>query len=65
MSINNSALKMFGVTKDEYERWCRRYRKIPYRKYSQSTFFRLMLEGKILRDEEGELMVRKGCEREV
>ena len=57
--INKKALELVGVSEFDFERWCRRNKKSPYRKSVQKEFFEGILSGKIVRDKDGKKKKKK------
>lgn len=56
--MNKEGLEMTGVTQEDYLRWCKRYKKPNYKPETKRRFFKLIKNGEITRDSEGNLIIR-------
>ena len=57
--INKKAHQLVGVSEFDFQRWCRRNKKSPYRKSVQKEFFEGILSGKIVRATDGKIIFEK------
>lgn len=58
--MNKSGLELINVTREDYLKWCRKYKKPNYKMETKKRFFKLIQNGEIVRDENNNLVIKKG-----
>ena len=48
--MNKSGLELINVTREDYLKWCRKYKKPNYKMETKKRFFKLIQNGEIVRD---------------
>ena len=56
--MNQEALKIAGVTQEDYLKWCKTTNRPPYRSSSKAEFFSRIKAGKLVKDSSGKLVKR-------
>ena len=54
--MNKKALDLAGVTEMEYYKWCRENHKTPYKTETKREFFSKIQQGKLVRNENGNIV---------
>ena len=54
--MNKTLLKQVNVTEEEYRTWCQQHRKSAYKSSTKAEFFRLIQEGRFMRDRSNKLI---------
>lgn len=57
--MNKQCLKVADVTESDYRRWCRDYHKSKSYAATKQEFFKLILEGRLIRDDNGKFIYKK------
>lgn len=53
--MNRQILQKLNITEDDYLTWCKNNKKPGYKREIKEEFFKKILDGKIIRNENGEL----------
>lgn len=53
--MNQTALKLAGVTETEYKKWCKDNKKAPYKAATKAEFFARIQDGRLVKDKNGNI----------
>lgn len=53
--MNKQILQKLNITEEDYLNWCKKYNKTTYKRETKEEFFKKILDGKIVKNKNGEL----------